>query len=295
MPPTRQSFSVAVYDDDGVSRTSLLSLLSVLREKMSAVGININTPQPISSREIIGGALAAVDCFIMPGGADLPYCEKLNGDGNKKIKEFVFGGKLYIGICAGAYYAASRVAFNGDGYAIHGDRELALFGGQATGSIAEFTDGRYYDETTATKSMVNLTFTNRQTAPFYYHGGAYFCAASTDVDTFAVYDNGEVAAVSGSFGRGAYFLSGVHFELCEDVYRRLAIAEASQALQQQELTCQYFAREQQLFKLLKPRAYGSIFYKHIAELLLKTRAQQTKSSQSAVQNFPKTTEFTLKI
>lgn len=53
--------------------------------------------------------------FIMPGGADLLYLKKLNGPGNKIIKDFVTHGGAYLGICAGSYYGASYVEFDKGG------------------------------------------------------------------------------------------------------------------------------------------------------------------------------------
>lgn len=79
----------------------------------------------------------------MPGGADLPYCRHLDGEGNRLIRGapfaqparpplatvapyalgaiclpdflsaagYVEAGGSYIGLCAGAYYACSRVEF----------------------------------------------------------------------------------------------------------------------------------------------------------------------------------------
>ena len=39
--------------------------------------------------------------FVMPGGADLPYCAALNGAPNARIRRFVEAGGTYLGICAG--------------------------------------------------------------------------------------------------------------------------------------------------------------------------------------------------
>lgn len=30
--------------------------------------------------------------FVMPGGRDLPYCKKLNGPGNNKLRDYVHKG-----------------------------------------------------------------------------------------------------------------------------------------------------------------------------------------------------------
>ncbi|MEW5299670.1 MAG: hypothetical protein WDW36_002662 [Sanguina aurantia] len=70
----------------------------------------------------------------MPGGADLPYCRLLNGQGNNMITEYVKGGGSYLGLCAGAYYGCSSVEFEpGSSMEVSGDRELAFFPGVAVG------------------------------------------------------------------------------------------------------------------------------------------------------------------
>ena len=50
----------------------------------------------IKSEDILDGVLQGKNIFVMPGGADLPYCKKLNGIGNEKIRKFIEdGGFLY--------------------------------------------------------------------------------------------------------------------------------------------------------------------------------------------------------
>ncbi|KAF6259598.1 biotin-protein ligase [Scenedesmus sp. NREL 46B-D3] len=73
--------------------------------------------------------------LVMPGGADMPYCNRLNGRGNSLIKSFVHSGGSYLGLCAGAYYACSHVRFEeGSRLQVVGDRELAFFPGIACGA-----------------------------------------------------------------------------------------------------------------------------------------------------------------
>lgn len=254
-----RELTVLVYDDDGVSQTSLQSILSIFRTKMLYLDVPIVEIGTISSQDILNDKLLQADCLIMPGGADLPYCDRLNGRGNEKIRAFIAEGNMYIGICAGAYYAAKSIAFTGDGYRINGDRELALFSGQAVGSIAEFTNGRYYDETAATKAIVNLKFNTGERADFYYHGGSHFLGGEPE-RCVASYHNGKSAAVYGAFGKGSYFLSGVHFELCATVYEKLIFLKGMDA----KLSPQALRTEKQLLTLLAEQHYGIVFYKKIA-------------------------------
>ena len=73
--------------------------------------------------------------LVLPGGRDLPYCSKLNGEGNTKIREFVKRGGSYLGLCAGGYYGTSSVQFAvGDPVMeVVGSRELKFFPGVAQG------------------------------------------------------------------------------------------------------------------------------------------------------------------
>src|SRR5439155_9468926 len=41
--------------------------------------------------------------IVFPGGADLGYCRTLNGEGNRRINQFVRRGGAYLGFCAGGY------------------------------------------------------------------------------------------------------------------------------------------------------------------------------------------------
>jgi glutamine amidotransferase-like uncharacterized protein len=92
--------------------------------------------------DILDGALdQTIKLFVMPGGADLYYCEKLNGAGNAAIRQWVKQGGTYLGICAGAYYACASIGWAcGTKQEISGKRELAFFPGHATGPVYEFIE-----------------------------------------------------------------------------------------------------------------------------------------------------------
>ena len=97
--------------------------------------------------DIVAGALDdTVKLFVMPGGADLYYCEKLNGAGNAAIRAWAERGGAYLGICAGAYYACARVAWAvGTPREIAGGRELQFFAGQATGPLRDLIEDNDVD------------------------------------------------------------------------------------------------------------------------------------------------------
>ncbi|QBR04409.1 BPL-N domain-containing protein [Paraburkholderia pallida] len=165
--------------------------------------------------------------FVMPGGADLPYCTALNGGPNGRIRKFVEEGGAYLGICAGAYYACRELAFHaGTDGAICGTRELSFVDALAVGSLPELTGGVTYDGTPRSAAAVEIRTTDRLTdAPMslytYYHGGCRFDfghAPSPNVQILAVYtgiEGAPPAIVSSRVGKGRAILTGVHLETSE--------------------------------------------------------------------------------
>lgn len=225
---------ILIYADEGTSETGVSSLLAACEKKL---GLKTET---VTAEEIIKGILKKTDIFIIPGGADLPYCKKLNGEGNRKIIEYVAQGGLYIGICAGAYYGCQRVDFKGEEYTVKGERELGFFQGTAKGSLASLTNGNYFNEKVNSKEMVLLNFEEiskiSEKEKYYYHGGpAFIPDRENETDSkygiqnyqiIARFQNGMPAAVTGIKDKGRYFLSSIHFELQKDIYDELVVKKA---------------------------------------------------------------------
>ena len=165
--------------------------------------------------------------FVMPGGADLPFCAALNGAPNQRIRRFVEDGGVYLGICAGAYYACTEIAFHaGTDGAICGARELRFVDAVAVGSLPELTGGVPYDATPRSAAAVEIRTTEGMsdaptTLRAHYHGGCRFdldSTASHPAQVLAVYaeaPGAPPAIVSSRVGRGKAILSGVHLEMSE--------------------------------------------------------------------------------
>lgn len=209
-----------IYQDEGVSEKCVQSLLTNIPKYLQIKA------QIISANEILAGSLKPNCLFVMPGGADLPYCAKLNGKGNDLIKAMVANGGFYLGICAGAYYGCSEIDFLGDNYSICGARELTFFTGKAVGSLADLTNQKYFDETSKTKSMVLIQFANGVKEYLYYHGGCAFQTCNKNFEPLAFYPNKQLAMVAGNFGSGKYLLSGVHFELDGEIYQQMIFKQS---------------------------------------------------------------------
>ena len=127
---------VAVYHDAGTGEFSRGALIQALAASVAERA----RVRRIDAAEICGSDAwhASTALLAIPGGADLPYCERLGGAGNASIRRYVAEGGAFLGVCAGAYYACARLGFEARSPgAITGTRELALFPGTARGGLHE--------------------------------------------------------------------------------------------------------------------------------------------------------------
>ena len=202
--------TVYVYQDEGVSKESLQQTIHTLKAilppefKLKA----IHAKGVIKQHWMKKAAL-----FVMPGGADLPYMKQLNGKGNQRIKNYVQNGGAYLGICAGAYYAASHVEFDKGGpLEVIGNRELAFFKGKMIGPTLK--PYHYQDNRGASAAIMTRNIKPPETLAIYHNGGGYFEQAETHPNTtiIAYYNNHLPAIVSIKYGQGRVVLSGVHIE-----------------------------------------------------------------------------------
>ncbi|KAK4570429.1 biotin holocarboxylase synthetase [Recurvomyces mirabilis] len=168
--------------------------------------------------------------LVFPGGADLGYCRTLNGEGNRRIKQYVQLGGRYLGLCAGGYYGCARCEFEvgRKGMEVVGSRELAFYPGTCRGLA--FEGFVYHSEagTRAAEIVVNGAAFGDDTVParlkVYYNGGGVFVDAekyqNQAVEVLASYaedlavesGEGKAAAVYCKVGEGGAILTGPHPE-----------------------------------------------------------------------------------
>ena len=181
--------------------------------------------------------------LVMPGGADLPYCKTLNGAGVQRLRAYVQGGGAYLGLCAGAYFAASRCEFEeGTAQEVVGARELALFTGTAHGSASP---GFAYDSDVSAVAARVLFPSNPASlerlddlAVCYLNGGCVFLPhtdSGNGVDVLARYaagspGDGGIAAVRCHVGEGLAVLSGPHPEMAPKFLSQSTGSTAEQLL-----------------------------------------------------------------
>ncbi|KAL2366257.1 hypothetical protein RJZ56_000714 [Blastomyces dermatitidis] len=173
---------------------------------------------------------ASCALLVMPGGADLPYCRTLNGEGNQRIGQFVQRGGAYLGFCAGGYFASKRCEFEVGNKKLEvvGDRELAFFPGTCRGCafpgfVYDSEDGARAAELKISKSAPAFGSVPEVFKAYYNGGGVFVDApkyADQGVEVLASYtedlsvDSGEgsAAIVYCKVGEGAAILTGAHPE-----------------------------------------------------------------------------------
>jgi len=205
---------IYIYEDEGVSTESLKQTLAAFGSLAQKY-----TVKTIDAQQIKKGVWAQdAVLLVMPGGADLPYVKNLNGLGNAIIKQYVIDGGAFLGICAGAYYATSYVAFDQHGpLEVVGDRELAFFKGNSIGPVLAPYD--YQSNSGSRAATIHVDLPDLSEAIVFYNGGCFFEAADRYAHTqiIGTYENGLPAIILIPYGQGKVLLSGVHFEYNSDL------------------------------------------------------------------------------
>ena len=229
MTSTNKRVNVLVFSGDGASLSSVRHATWSLRRLLGPNYAVIT----VTGDQILNEPWAA-SCalLVMPGGADLGYCRKLNGEGNRRIRQYVLLGGKYLGLCAGGYYGSNKCEFEVGkrGMEVIGDRELAFFPGTCRGLA--FPGFVYASEAgaRAVELKVNrevLSGNLPESFKSYYNGGGVFVGTekveSKGIDVLATFED-KLAVESGGVkaavvyckvGEGAAVLTGPHPEYIE--------------------------------------------------------------------------------
>lgn len=98
---TADTLYVAIYDGDGSGRP-MPFVVDLMR------GLPYVEAHPLHPLEIRQGGLQDFDVVLFPGGMASTQYDSLGKTGRQQVREFVNGGGGYVGICAGAYMAATQ-------------------------------------------------------------------------------------------------------------------------------------------------------------------------------------------
>ncbi len=161
------------------------------------------------------------DTIWLAGGFSAEYKYYIKDHSN--IKNFINEGGLFIGTCAGAYYAADVLRWKGTDY----EYPLKLFKGKGIGPMSGLIG---WGETSTLKlegeHPANLGFKPERN--IYYFDGPYFKPYDEEaVTVLARYTvNDQPAVIIGDSGAGHYLLMGPHPEI-GDSWEQTAQAEES--------------------------------------------------------------------
>lgn len=228
---TTSRMNVLVYSDQGTTKESVRHCLETFRLLLSPY-YSVATVQ--ASTLIKQPWEAKTTALIIPGGADLPLCQLLNGEPNEKIRKFVRKGGKFIGLCSGGYYASARCEFEvgNPNMEVSGPRELGFFPGTCRGCVHK---GFVYGSEIGAQA-VDMSV-DRQKLPSYpqpmvtsyYNGGGMFVDAQKYENTqilarykgaIDVKDGPEgqnASVILCKVGKGYALLSGAHPEFSPDL------------------------------------------------------------------------------
>lgn len=121
-----------VYAGSGSDVGCVRALVAQLRLLAAPWRLKVDTIGVDQLRALAWQSSTALLC--LPGGRDLPYLRLLGGATTRAIRQWVNAGGRYFGSCAGAYFAAERIAFAAARVpSVHGVRPLRFFRGLAWG------------------------------------------------------------------------------------------------------------------------------------------------------------------
>jgi biotin--protein ligase len=201
---------VALYAGGPTSESSRESLARMFSWMNASVTV-------LSGSAIREGELENYDLVVIPGGYAPDFINDIGARGLDQIRNFTSNGGSFIGICAGAYFAADYIIWQG----LPTEYRLDLFDGAAVGAIDEIAPWPNYEMCTISvnqnSELIDLSIEPANHTVMYF-GGPYFLPNDpNEIEILATYDiNDEAAMIAFEYGQGRVFLSGPHPEWEED-------------------------------------------------------------------------------
>jgi len=194
---------VLIFDGDGVMGSSVIGIINCLNESNNK-NLTGNNKFEYSTTDVIdSNSLSGYDVLVMPGGDAPTYLSNDEID-SISIKQFVQGGKGYLGICAGAYAASNYVRGYYSGWGLTPDVNTINEEYEGLLSISTTLNGN----TVINESQTNIHMEN---GPAMYTNNSQIVMA-TFADNNTGYQN-YPAIIGDTYGSGRVILSGPHPEL----------------------------------------------------------------------------------
>lgn len=204
---------IVIYVDKGVSGDALRHTVKSLQKE---VDLSYHTLKRLDAEALIASPWEKETALlVMPGGRDVYYHEALKGLGTQKMRKFVERGGKYLGLCAGAYFAADLIEFEKGGrLQVCDKRSLELYPGLARGPALGL--GKYSYESDQGVEAARISWEGEECFT-YFNGGCLF--ESPDkfphvkvLSSYVDLEEKPAAVVSCKIGKGEAILSGVHLE-----------------------------------------------------------------------------------
>ncbi|HIL98584.1 MAG TPA: hypothetical protein EYG51_22145 [Pseudomonadales bacterium] len=166
------------------------------------------------SRAELNDASFGLDDFstlIFGGGYAYPgYTKHITQEGKKRLRDFVSHGGTYIGICAGAYFAGSRVVYAGIDVTETAGYDLGLFSGTVSGPA-------YKSHPDFKWKRTQISFGDDR-ASVRYAAAPRFAEPGDEnkvesIQWIAQYNDGTPAIIEQGYGSGKVILWGPHPEI----------------------------------------------------------------------------------
>ncbi len=201
-----------VYMDEGVCRSSADALVGQLEAMLDPSISVIKVDSDYLKAELWEDKTIAL---VMGGGTCSSWDRHLGIEGVEKIRQYVFKGGRYIGLCAGAYFASAETRFELSGQTpIERKRPLAFFPGKAMGPLIQTDEHLSLAAARAAEVSFKIKGSS-QIGSLYYQGGCFFDLEedTADVEVMSYYQSvGKASAVFCKVGRGFALLDGTHPE-----------------------------------------------------------------------------------
>ncbi len=191
---------VGVYADSGVWHLGARSIVFALERE----GI----PVRVLDHAAMGqGDFKGLKAIIVPGGYAFHMKDGVGEAGMAAIRRLVSSGGTYLGVCAGGFFAAKTVRWEGESFPY----PLGLFDGTAEGSLPNIAVWPKSAGVRLTLADKRPEFQLLDDEPIYYQGGCRF-VGGTEVNVIATYPDKSAAIIERKVGSGRIVLSGGHIE-----------------------------------------------------------------------------------
>jgi len=203
-PRQVEAVKVLVYNGEGSMSESVNGILDCLNTTNSQNLTPYYYYEYATTTVVTASNLSTYDVLIVPGGDASSYVKGSSFD-SAAVKQFVSGGKGYIGICAGAYAASNQV----DGY----------YSGWGLASTVNTKNVIYEGLVPITLTSSGSVLGNGSSNFNLHHQNGpamYSTASDTPMATYADNQTGYqgYAAIFGvNYGSGRVLLSGSHPEV----------------------------------------------------------------------------------